>query len=99
MHRAGIGCSISAAYPAPNQEKHNARQCVLAANPAAAVDASIHDAFITSEATRIEAERNAVWPGVKGLTHWSGMDLSQRVALLKAPFDEIYEVEYPELSW
>jgi hypothetical protein len=71
----------------------------LAANPAAAVDASIHDAFITSEATRIEAERNAVWPGVKGLTHWSGMDLSQRVALLKAPFDEIYEVEYPELSW
>jgi hypothetical protein len=70
-----------------------------AANPAAAVDASVHDSFITNEAKRIEAERNAVWPGVKKLTHWSGLDLSQRVALLKAPFDEIYEVEYPELSW
>jgi hypothetical protein len=70
-----------------------------AANPAAAVDASIHGAFIASEAQRIEAERNVVWPGVKKLTHWSGLDLAQRVALLKAPFEEIYEVEYPELSW
>ena len=70
-----------------------------AANPTAAVDASIHDSFITKEAKRIEAERNAVWPGVKKLTHWSGLDLSQRVALLKAPFDEIYEIDYPELSW
>lgn len=70
-----------------------------AANPAAAVDASIHSAFIAAEAQRIEAERAAVWPGVKKLTHWSGQDLAQRVALLKAPFDEIYEVEYPELSW
>jgi hypothetical protein len=70
-----------------------------AANPAASVDASIHDAFITSAAARIEAERNAVWPGLKKVTHWSGRDLSRRVALLKAPFDEIYEVEYPELSW
>jgi hypothetical protein len=70
-----------------------------AANPGAAVDASIHEAFITSEAKRIEAERNVVWPGVKKLTHWSGLDLSQRVALLKAPLDEIYDVEYPQLSW
>ncbi len=70
-----------------------------AANPAAAVDASIHIAFIAAEAQRIEAERAAVWPGVKKLTHWSGLDLAQRVALLKAPFDEMYEVEYPELSW
>ena len=70
-----------------------------AANPAAAVDVSIHSAFIAAEAQRIEAERAAVWPGVKKLTHWSGQDLAQRVALLKAPFDEIYEVEYPELSW
>lgn len=70
-----------------------------AANPAASIDASIHDAFITSEAARIEAERNAAWPDLKKVTHWSGLDLSRRVALLKAPFDEIYEVEYPELSW
>jgi hypothetical protein len=70
-----------------------------AAHPAAAVDASIHASFISNDAIRIEAERAAVWPGVKKVSHWSGLDLSQRVALLKAPFDEIYEVEYPELSW
>jgi uncharacterized protein DUF5677 len=70
-----------------------------AANPTAAVDASIHGAFIASEAKRIEDERSAVWPGVKRLTHWSGLDLPRRVARLKAPFEEMYEVEYPELSW
>jgi hypothetical protein len=70
-----------------------------AANPAAVVDASIHDTFIANEAKSIEDERNTVWPGVKNLTHWSGLDLARRVVLLKAPFDEIYEVEYPELSW
>jgi len=70
-----------------------------AANPAAAVDARIQKTFIINEAKRIEAAHNAVWPGVKRLTHWSGLELAQRVARLKAPFDEIYEVEYPELSW
>ena len=70
-----------------------------AANPAAKVDASIYDTFITNNAQRIEAQRNAVWPGVKKVEHWSGLKLYQRVARLKAPFDEIYEVNYPQLSW
>ena len=70
-----------------------------AANPADAVDATIHDAFITNNAQRIEAERNAVWLGAKKVEHWSGLKLSQRVALLEALFDEIYELNYPELSW
>jgi len=70
-----------------------------AANPGAAVDASVHDTFIANNEKRIEAERDAVWPGVKKLTHWSGLDMSRRVAVLRAPFDEIYEIEYPQLSW
>lgn len=70
-----------------------------AANPSATVDVGIYQSFVTSEGARIDAERNKVWPGVKKVAHWSGMDLAQRVALLKAPFDEIYEVEYPRLSW
>ena len=70
-----------------------------AANPAAAVDATIHDAFIASDASRIETERRAVWPGIKKVEHWSGLKMLERVDLLKAPFDEIYSVEYPELSW
>jgi hypothetical protein len=68
-------------------------------HPNAAADATIHSAFIANNESRIEAERSALWPGAKKLTHWSGLDLSQRVALLKAPFDEIYAVEYAELSW
>ncbi len=70
-----------------------------AVNPAADVDASIYGTFITNNAQRIEAQRNAVWPVVKKVEHWSGLNLSRRVALLKAPFDEIYEVKYPQLSW
>jgi hypothetical protein len=69
------------------------------AHPESVVNASIHDSFVTNSANRIEAERNAVWPGVTKLTHWSAMDLSRRAALLKGPFDEIYEVEYAQLSW
>ena len=69
------------------------------AHPDATVDATVYDSFIASDAKRIEAERGSLWPGVKKLTHWSGLDLSQRVELLKAPFDEIYDVEYPRLSW
>ena len=86
----------------PRVEKlRTARKIVAfkAANPAATVNANIHSTFINNEAKRIEAERNALWPGVKRLPHWSGLDLSQRVGRLKAPFDEIYEVEYPEMSW
>jgi hypothetical protein len=69
------------------------------ANPTAQVDASTHASFIASEEKRIEAERAAVWPGLKKVEHWSGKNLAERTALLKAPFDEIYEVEYPQLSW
>jgi hypothetical protein len=70
-----------------------------AANPSAALDATVHDTFITNNARRIDAERAAVWPGMKKVEHWSARNLADRVALLKAPFDEIYEVEYPRLSW
>lgn len=85
-----------------NVEKLRAARKIVkfkAANPAAEVDASIYETFITNNAQRIEAERDAVWPGVKKVEHWSGLNLSKRVALLKAPFDEIYEVNYPQLSW
>ena len=86
----------------PDVEKLRAARKIVkykAANPAATVDASIHDTFIRINAKRIETERNAVWPGVKKVEHWSGLNLSDRVARVKAPFDEIYNVEYPQLSW
>jgi hypothetical protein len=69
------------------------------ANPAAAVDASVHATFIANNEKRIDTERNRVWPGVKRVEHWSALNLADRVALVKAPFEEMYNVEYPELSW
>ena len=70
-----------------------------AANPAASVDTRVHAEFIKNNAARIQAEKQAVWPGATKLRHWSGLDLHARAKLLKAPFEEIYEVRYPELSW
>jgi hypothetical protein len=69
------------------------------ANPSATVSDSIHAGFIASNAKRIQTEQAALWPGLKKVEHWSGERLPQRVARLEARLKEIYEVEYPELSW
>jgi Family of unknown function (DUF5677) len=69
------------------------------ANPASTWDASVHDLFIANNKNRIEAEQAKVWPGKKKVEHWSGLNLKERVDLLKAPFDEVYAVRYPQLSW
>jgi hypothetical protein len=60
---------------------------------------TVHADFIKNNAARIEAEQNILWPGAKKVGHWSGLDLRTRANKLKAPFDEIYEVKYAELSW
>ena len=56
-----------------------------AANPSAALDATVHDTFITNNARRIDAERAAVWPGMKKVEHWSARNLADRVAPEKLP--------------
>jgi hypothetical protein len=70
-----------------------------AANRNASVDSSIYSSFVTNNEQRINGERRVLWPNLPKLKHWSGLDLASRVALLKSPFDEIYEVHYPRLSW
>jgi hypothetical protein len=40
-----------------------------------------------------------LFPQGKPLTHWSGMNLKERTAKLGHPFDELYEVKYPQMSW
>jgi hypothetical protein len=70
-----------------------------AAHPDAAIAAMIHESFINNNAQRIEVECKALWPSLQKVTHWSGRNLSERVALVGAPFDELYELEYPRLSW
>ncbi len=63
----------------------------------------VHEKFIADNATEIDALAKKFWPKQfeknKAVSHWSGKDLRQRAILLGDPFDEIYDVEYAELSW
>ncbi|HEV2296973.1 MAG TPA: DUF5677 domain-containing protein [Candidatus Acidoferrales bacterium] len=68
-------------------------------NPTADLDTTVYDSFVSRNAVRVTGLRSSIWPGVKKLTHWSGLNLSQRVAFVKSPFDQVYEVDYPRLSW
>jgi Family of unknown function (DUF5677) len=70
------------------------------ANPSAQVDATIYGQYIVNNDARIDAERAALWPGVKNtdLRHWANMNLARRVEILKAPFEELHAVNYPQLS-
>ncbi|HLI63150.1 MAG TPA: DUF5677 domain-containing protein [Terriglobales bacterium] len=79
-----------------------------AKHPTSKIDTTIVGAFIASNKTSIEAKRATLWPETlpskghpkgKPLTHWSGMNLRERTAKLGHPFDEVYEVKYPQMSW
>jgi hypothetical protein len=69
------------------------------ANPDVTTDTTIYQQYINHESRRITAVQRSLWPGVKRVTHWSGMTLSERCAFLKAPFDQIYTEDYPRISW
>jgi hypothetical protein len=78
------------------------------AHPDSKVDITILSAFIANNKAAINARRHVLWPEFeqstpqqkrKRLTHWSGMSLRDRTAKLGHPFDEIYEVRYPQMSW
>lgn len=77
-------------------------------HPTSKVDTTIVAAFIAKNKASIDAQRVALWPETKPskqhpkgkpLTHWSGLNLKERTAKLGHPFDELYEVRYPQMSW
>lgn len=79
-----------------------------AKHPASKVDTTIVAAFIANNKASIDAKRVTLWPETratkqhpkgKSLTHWSGMTLKERTVKLGHPFDELYEVKYPQMSW
>jgi hypothetical protein len=76
-----------------------------ASNPSRAIDVSPQKEFVTKNERRIEHNRKTLWPPKKpaaklpDLKHWSDKHLSQRVKMLGEPFDEMYDSEYPRLSW
>jgi len=89
------------------EKLRSARKAVAfkTANPTLDVDVTAHESFIRDKAQEIEGRHRILWPNKKIPTklsvvkHWSGLSMSERVKLLKAPFEQTYEVEYPRLSW
>jgi len=55
--------------------------------------------FILACEHSIQAERLATWPGRDRVKHWTLKSLAKRAKDLGEPFDRIYEVHYPQLSW
>jgi|HubBroStandDraft_6_1064221.scaffolds.fasta_scaffold396197_2 hypothetical protein len=67
-------------------------------NPATEIETKIYDWFVSQHSARITGLQNSNWPRINP-KHWSGLDLSGRVAQLGSPFDQIYAVDYPRISW
>jgi hypothetical protein len=59
----------------------------------------VYEKFIADHALRIDTEAKAMWPANPQPNHWSAMKLSKRVASIGAPFEEIYNTSYAQLSW
>ena len=64
---------------------------------------TVYEKYIADNAGDIDAIAAKYWPkhveNKKTIPHWSGQDLRQRALLLGNPFNEIYDVNYAELSW
>jgi hypothetical protein len=59
----------------------------------------VYEKFIADNGARIDIEAKATWPTNRQPNHWSAMKLPKRVLLVGAPFEEIYNIHYAELSW
>jgi hypothetical protein len=69
------------------------------ANPDTSVDIQPHLSFIKNNQDRVDNVQKCLWPGARHVYHRSGLRMKQRVQRLKAPFEQLYEIEYPQLSW
>jgi hypothetical protein len=73
-------------------------------NLGAKVD-TIFESFIREKGSGIDAKHRRLWPNkeqsekLRIVRHWSGLDLNARVRLLEEPFNRIYVLEYPKMSW
>lgn len=97
----GITDAVAKIYAFSDSERLRAARDVVAFSKGSksSRDVTDHEAFIASKAASIELHRKALWPKLKAVKHWSGMGLRDRARQLKAPFEEIYESEYSQLSW
>ena len=70
-----------------------------ASNPTSEVDSRIYEQFVRNESKRVIGLRDSLWPGRPDVQHWSLLKMQQRVEKLGSPFNELYVLEYPVLSW
>jgi hypothetical protein len=68
-------------------------------HPNAIVDAA-YENFVNAEGTRIDAERKALWPGIKNtdLRHWAHLNMAERAKLIGGELEELHAVYYAQLS-
>jgi Family of unknown function (DUF5677) len=60
----------------------------------------IYEDFIRNNEQRLIQERDQLWPGASTrVEHWSRLSIADRAKKLGKPFDRIYELQYPQLSW
>jgi hypothetical protein len=59
----------------------------------------VRDGQVQTKASQTDAKQKILWPQNKKPQHWSGLQLSDRVKQIKAPFEQIYALEYSRLSW
>jgi hypothetical protein len=84
------------------EKLRSARQIMKfkADHPDSQMQPTRYEAFVKANEKLITHEQNNLWPGVTKVRHWSGYpDLAARAQKLGDPFDEMYQVNYPQLSW
>lgn len=69
------------------------------AHPEARFQYETQEKFVAACGAVIDDEQAAMWPGRDEVKHWTLKSLAKRAEELGAPFERIYEVHYPQLSW
>lgn len=60
----------------------------------------IYADFIRINELPLIQERDQLWPGTSPrVEHWSRLSIADRTKKLGKPFEELYELQYPQLSW
>jgi len=68
-------------------------------HPDAKVEVATYEQYIQLNEQRVVQEKRQTWPGTPRVTHWSAMNMEERANLLGKPYDELYQINYSQLSW
>lgn len=101
-----VADAIPKIYTFSDYERLRAARKIVSLNKAGKTDqdVTIEEAYIASKGPAIDAQCQHYWPPKKPgqaskVAHWSGMNLFDRTKKLGSPFEEMYELNYAQLSW